>query len=352
MTRTTQTMAQEPPFPASWIDRFNNRVAQLSLPAGIFFALLGLVLIGVQVLFFWLVGDSQDLMILLPVLVFNGLFIPFPLALIYLLDHQAVQALEVMRPALDIKDTGFTQYRYRLANMPARPVLVAGMVLVAFAFITERVGMVPRSYALLDPLPYFNVLFQIIDKGSAFLFGVLIYHTIRQLRLVNAINLQHTRINLFNLGPLQAFSRVTSTTAVGLVFGVYGWILINPELLIDPITIGFVVIISLLAVAVFVWPLYGVHKRLETEKERFLHDLDLHFEAAFAEFNQGLHDQNIAAIERLNGIIASLETQHNRIQAIPTWPWKPETAQFVVTAITLPMILAILQFIVERTLAS
>ena len=31
-------------------------------------------------------------------------------------------------------------------------------------------------------------------------------------------------------------------------------------------------------------------------------------------------------------------------------PWKPETAQFTLTAITLPLILAILQFLVERAL--
>jgi hypothetical protein len=348
MTNVKQTMDESQPFSASLVDRLNNWVKQLPVPAGIFFALLGLVLISVQVLFFWLEGDSQDLTILLPVLVFNGLFIPYPLGLIYLLDHQAVQALEATRPTLDINEVNLEQYAYRLANMPGRSALVAGLGLVLFTVLTEQVGMVPRSYALLDQLPYFNVLFQIIDKGSAFFFGVLIYHTIRQLRLINTINLQYTRINLFNLSPLQAFSRVTSTTAVGLVFGVYGWILINPELLVDPITIGFVVIISLLAVAVFVWPLYGVHRRMETEKEKMLNDLDLHFEAAFAEFNQGLRNRDDAAIERQNGVIASLETQHNRIKAIPTWPWKPETVQFVITAITLPMILAILQVIIEQ----
>jgi hypothetical protein len=69
-----------------------------------------------------------------------------------------------------------------------------------------------------------------IDKSSAFLFGVFVYHTIQQLRLVNSINVNYIRINLFNLRPAQAFSKVTASTAVGLVAGVYGWLLINPEL--------------------------------------------------------------------------------------------------------------------------
>ena len=44
--------------------------------------------------------------------------------------------------------------------------------------------------------------------------------SIRQLRLVNVINSNYVRISLFHLGPLQAFSKLTASTAVGLVIGV------------------------------------------------------------------------------------------------------------------------------------
>lgn len=175
-------------------------------------------------------------------------------------------------------------------------------------------------------MPIFNVVFQIIDKGSAFLFGVVFYHTVRQLRLVNTINIHLVRVNLFNLRPLQAFSRPTASTTIGLVVSVYGWLLINPDLLTDPIIFAWVGVITILAVAVFVLPLMGVHRLMEKEKDRLLEEIDDNFEKVLLKFNKGLQDDDYSVIERLNGTIASLDIQHNRIRNIPTWPWRQETA--------------------------
>ena len=132
------------------------------------------------------------------------------------------------------------------------------------------------------------------------------------------------------------------------MIGVYGWMLINPDLLADPISLSGVGAFTALAVAVFVWPLLGTHRRMEMEKARMLHELDSAFEAVFSQFNQRLREDDTSAIEGLNGTIASLEIQHRRISAIPTWPWRPETARLVLTAIALPLILTILQFLAER----
>jgi hypothetical protein len=180
------------------------------------------------------------------------------------------------------------------------------------------------------------------------LFGAFFYHTIRQLRLVNTITSNYVRINLFYLGPVQAFSRLTATTAVGLVLGMYGWMLINPDLLADPVSVGFMGVFSILAVAVFIWPLLGAHRLIENEKQSALRELDLRFEAIFSRFNDAFGDDDHVATERLNGAIASLDIQHKRIAAIPTWPWRTETARWALTAIALPLILTILQFLVVQ----
>jgi hypothetical protein len=91
---------------------------------------------------------------------------------------------------------------------------------------------------------------------------------------------------------------------------------------------------------------------MEAEKERMLHELDLQFGAVFAMFNQRFHvndnDDDYSAIGRLNATISSLEIQHRKIAAIPTWPWRPETVRSVLTAITLPPVLMIVQFLVEQ----
>jgi len=38
----------------------------------------------------------------------------------------------------------------------------------------------------------------------------------------------------------------------------------------------------------------------------------------------------------------------DHLKAIPTWPWRPETAQFVLAAIALSLVLKILRFLVEQ----
>jgi hypothetical protein len=49
-------------------------------------------------------------------------------------------------------------------------------------------------------------------------------------------------------------------------------------------------------------------------------------------------------------LIASLDIQYRRINAIPTWPWRPETARIALTAIALPLMLMILQYFAFQAL--
>jgi hypothetical protein len=79
-----------------------------------------------------------------------------------------------------------------------------------------------------------------------------------------------------------------------------------------------------------------------------LHRIDQQFVAAFAAFNQRFQDGDYAAMEGLNATIASLEIQHNKVKAIPTWPWRPETVRSVLAVIALPPVLSAIQQLVER----
>ena len=224
---TTETRIQARRYEPSWIDRFTAWVEELPVPEWVFYVGLGLVLILIQMLFLWLEGGLQS-DALLPVIVFNSLAVPYGLALIHLLDNQAVTALNSMRSTLAITEPEFDDLQYKLSTMPSRPPLIAGLTLVVFLILTERLGVEPTRYAALDDLPVFAIVYHVIDKSTAFAFGPFIYHTVRQLRLVNTINSNYVRISLFNLGPLQAFSKLTASTAVGLVVGMYGWMLIFP----------------------------------------------------------------------------------------------------------------------------
>jgi hypothetical protein len=126
--------------------------------------------------------------------------------------------------------------------------------------------------------------------------------------------------------------------------------LINPDLLADPVRLGFAASYTTLAVAVFIWPLWGIHRLIRMQKAQALREVEHRFEAVLAKFNQLVDDADHAEAGRLNGTIASLQIQHKRICAIPTWPWSPETARIALTAIVLPLTLMILQFLVLQAL--
>lgn len=336
-------------FRLSWIDRFNNWVEQLRVRPWIFYAGLGIALILVQILFLWLDGGSLVIE-LLPVIVFNGLAVPYLLAMIRALDNQAVQALQGMRSVLMMSTEEFNAYRIKIANMPFLAPLLAGLAMTLFATLFPLIASEPERYAALGQLSMFTIVFHLIDKSSAFLFGVVIYHTIRQLGIVNDVNSNYVRINIFRLRPVKAFSRLTASTTIGLVVFFYGWMVINPELLGDPAILGVSLVFTALVVLLFVWPLWGVHRLMVAEKVRALQEIELQFEDIFTEFNKHVVENDYAAAEKLNGTIMSLEIQHNKVSAVPTWPWRSETARVVVTAVALPILLMIVQFFVQQAL--
>jgi hypothetical protein len=337
------------PYQPSWIDRINTWIGKLPLQTWLFHAIIGIVLILVQLLFLWLDGGLQSEE-LLPLIIFNSFAVPYLMALLQILDNQAVTAMNSMRPILDTSESEFEVYKYELSTMPFLKPLVSGLIIMVFTILTPLVSISPIRYAAFEQLPLFTVIYHIVDKISAFLFGVFVYHIFRQLRLANSISINHARINLFHLKPVQAFSPLTASTAIGLVFFVYPWMLMNPELFSDPVILGIILAITILVISIFVWPLWGVHKLLEEKKEGTLREIDLRFESVFLEFNQHFDDHDFKATERLNETIASLEIQYKRIKSIPTWPWRSETARFALTAIALPLVLMVIQYFVQQAL--
>ena len=340
---------KEQPFKLSWIDRFTGWVENLPVQAWVFYVVFGFALILVQMLFLWLDGGlfADEL---LPVIIFNGLATPFLLAQIHLLDNQAATAVISLKPMLEITEREFDDYEFKITHMPFLRPLIAGLVIMVSTMLTPLVSTAPVRYAALEQLPVFNVVFQIVDKSSAFLFGVVIYHTFRQLRLVNSINSNHIRINLFQLRPLHAFSRLTASTALGLLAFLYVWMLINPELLADPVLLAYSMMLTIMAAAIFVWPLWGIHTLIEKQKEEALDEINLRSLDLFTKLNQSIDENDYAATDRLNGSIASLEIQHKRISDVPTWPWRSETARLAITAIAFPLLLMILQYFALQAL--
>jgi hypothetical protein len=340
------------PYAPSWADRFTAWVERLPGSSWSYYLGIGLVLLLVQAIVLWIEG-AFPIGTFLPIQGFQAGVIAFFLALFHYLDERADAALTTLRPALKASEEEYRRLRYQVTTLPARPTLLASLAILISFIVMEHViwRSLPSSFDALATSPISCALLYFIYRLLWWIFGTLIYHTIHQLRVINRIFTRHTRINLFRMRPLYAFSSVTALTAVSLTVIPYAWMAINPGTLSDPTAIGITLPFIALGLASFVWPLLGVHRLLVEEKERLLDEGSLRLEASIVELQQRMDSGNLERMDDLYKAIASLEIQQNTLKRIPTWPWQPETVRWLVTALVLPLALWIIQFVLQRMLA-
>jgi hypothetical protein len=310
---------------------------------------LGPVLLLVQTVVLWIEG-AFPIGTFLPIHLFVAGEIAFLLALFRYLDNAAGRALTTFRPALKASEEEYSRLRYQLTTLPARATLLASLAAVMIIILAQELSGAPSSFEALATSPISAALFRFIHMIEWCIIGAFIYHTVHQLRQINRIYTRHARINLFRMRPLYAFSSVAALTAVGLTVSTYGWIAINPDLLYKPSGIGITLLILVLAVASFVWPLLGVHRLIVEEKGRLLDEASLHFEAAIVELHERMDSGKLEGIDDLIRAIEGLDIEQIALDRIPTWPWRPETVRLLATALALPLGLWIVQYVLQRIL--
>jgi hypothetical protein len=269
--------------------------------------------------------------------------IAFFLALIPYLDDRAEAALTTLRPALEASDDEYSQLRHRLTTLPALPTLLASLAAVIFLnLITAFFGAPIIFDTLAATSPISAALLYFMYMAAWWVFGALMYHTIHQLGLINRIYTKHVRITLFEISPLYAFSSLTALTAVSVTLTTYAWLAINPESQ-SSVGFGVAMLITVLGLAAFVWPLLGIHRLLVQEKTRLLDEGSRRLEAAILELHRRMDSGELEGMMDLSMAIGGLETEQNVLKAIPTWPWEPEIVRLLITALLLPLGLWVIQ---------
>lgn len=128
--------------------------------------------------------------------------------LIHHLDTVARRAFREFSPMLEATPEERDRLEYELTVIPRTPALL----IVGFAALRTAEGFAfqPESEGLAGLTPPALALRFPFEALLTALVLILIYHTIRQLRLVGRIHARSERINLFRPAPLYAFSRLTS----------------------------------------------------------------------------------------------------------------------------------------------
>jgi hypothetical protein len=330
---------------ASWIDRWIAWIDGLPLPAWLVYALVFLLQALLAAIPSWMDGSSAP-GVFVPLDFLAGFWTVLPLALMHHLDHYAEQALMTFRPVCDADEGEVHSLRQSLGTMPALPAALAGVaggLFLWIVFLADRDLFLPVRTSSL----HFGIAMAQLTVNFALL-GTLLYHTIRQLFLVSRIYGRATRLDLFRLSPLYAFSSLTARTGIAWAAALYLSAALFPEFLRSQLALAFFVAQILLVLGVFAWPLLGIHGRLVAEKDHALDEIGRRLSHALAELESRTDAMDLAQMDALNKMVTGLGAGRELILKVPTWPWNPGTPLAVLTTLLLPVGLYLLQRLLEE----
>ena len=340
------------PYPPSWLNYLSRWVQRLPGPSWAYYLGLWLALVVIQVAVLWIEGVFA-VGTLFPAQFFIPAMLVLMLGMVHHLDRRANAALETLRPVLTLDEKGYDLARYRLITLPALPTLLASVITIGLVLLLGLIsGEGESSIEVVSSSPIAEGFLLAVYWFGWWSFGAFAYHTMHQLREINKVYTEHTRVHLFAQRPLYAFSSVTALTAGVLALATYGWTALNPENLTDIYSVVVIVAITVLALVVFAWPLWGIHRLLREEKARLLDECALQLEDAIADLHRKMEGGDLTGVDQLNLAMASLVIEKDALDATPTWPWQPETPRLLITALALPLGLWILQYILQLVLGS
>ncbi len=337
------------PYAPSWVNTLIDRVERLPGPAWAAYLLAivpTLIYLGVAD---WIsggrIGEIQ------PDRVVWALALVGSTWLIHHLDSVARRAFAEFTPMLDLATGERARLEYELTVIPQGPaLLLLGLSVLrtaeGFAFQPESeglVGLTPAALALRFPF----------EAVLSALILTLIYHTVRQLRLVGRIHAESKRINLFRPGPLYAFSRLTSQTAIGLALLVipFGGGLASASTTLDYVVLstmsGLILGVAILA---FFLPLLGMHGRMSAEKRRLQDEVGQRVEVLVDRLHGSVDREDLSGADGQNKSLASLIAERDLVNRLSTWPWQAGTAGAVASAILLPIALFLMTRFLDKVI--
>jgi hypothetical protein len=330
---TTSAASADVPYAPSWVDLITRAIDWLPIPAWatylLLVAALGLFLNAID----WIGGIATPGTFDPIQLAYPGLG-AYMLALMHYLNREAGTRMDAFRPALEVDAREFERLRYILTSLPTLPaalVGLAGFALISVLFLTDPGGAVSGLHpaVLVGRLAVLGFVFAL---GAA-----LIYHTIRQLRLVSRIHALATRIDLFEPTPLYAFSNLTAQTGIGFVAIVAVSFVIEPSINVVGIASNSVALA--IAAAAFVLPLRGMHGRIAAEKDRLHLETNRRLKATVAELHQSIDKREFSVAEGLYHTLASLQLERDALARISTWPWQTGTLRAFVSVLLVPIVI-------------
>ena len=332
------------PYSASWQNRFFDAVDGLPIPKLLVFILIFLGFLLLDHLVPWLEGklpwgELDAGQFSFHIWLFIGFF-----TFDYFLSYSRI-ALTKFRPAMNIDDQEYEQLSYRFITLSARTGWFMTLLAVLFAIVlVSTAGFLPAY--MRSGWSSIAAYFTGAVQGSLFLsISVFLY---RAMRMIRQLYGRVQSVNLFHLEPIYAFSGFTVrvgvffvlTSTLGYLTNTIGWFL------------AFTVSLwTSLAIASFIWPLGGMHAKLQEEKERMNDENDQRLHTAYQELHQRMDQKITAGMGDFRSGLSALIDLRQEIKKISTWPWDPATLWTFITALFVPLAVWLIQQVLLSTVA-
>lgn len=339
------TAAPDPlPFKPSALNRFYQAVDRLPGSGWWVYPLMFVAEIVYLQGFLWISGRIPVGTIAtdgLPGLIYG----PYSMAASHYLFRVGARSVDTFRPASGMSDEVYAERRYELLTLPAGRLWIALVVgaLVAFGsvFFASPEALAPYGGTSLVALA---------ALGPAVLFGysmfpIVLWQTVRQLRLVERLHREATAIDLYDTAPIYAFSRLTVQIGLAFVFVGYYSLTVNANFQVgNPVSIAVVVATVVIGIACFIVPLWGIHGRLVAEKATLARAVNLRARAMQEELYRRVDAANLAGVKEVTDALGGIYATRDQIGRLPTWPWPPQVLRGFISAILLPVIV----FLISR----
>ena len=329
---------------SGWFDALPALVERLPIPAWLTYTVASLAVLA----FMAAVAQANDREFG-PGYALQALQVVMPVALGHHLTVVAREALRRFRSLLDVDDARFAEVEHDFLTLSPRATLTSTLAfgsLVVVAVVAAPEGLFDAYAGSKEAL--------VLGIGPPFLlfgvvFGPFITRSLRQLIVISRLHDAARDVDPLRPGPTYAFSNFTVRMGLVMLLWGYAWLLADIQsgteaavaYLTDFVTMA-------IAAAFFVVPLWGMHRRLVTERDRLLDAADSRLERMIAELHRRADALDFRDADPLSKTIGSLISERDVILKAPTWPWRPGTLNTFISLLAAPIVLFVVTRILER----
>lgn len=330
------------PYPPSWQNRFFDAIERLPIPKLITFSLIFLAFSFVNHLAAWLEGK-------LPWGKVDGVQLTFQIWLLvaliaydYFLSYSNVVIAQA-RPGIKISGTTYEELQYRFTHLSTR----ADRFIALIAAVIFVVSMPGPNFLPAYQLSGLSLVVVFITGifASTFIIGFF-WYLFRALRMIREIFNHSAVANIFHLEPVYAFAGFTSRVGIFFILFTTLTYLTNVVFSQRPnfqAFLAFTSIYVVLAIAAFIWPLGGLHAKLQKEKEAVSKENDERIKTAQTTLHRIIDKGGSAGLPEIHHGISALLELHREIKSISTWPWDASTLRGFVIALFVPLAVWLIQ---------